>query len=236
MPCAEEGGAAMPSTRASPRSDEQLAAPWITWFPLTVAGAPVGAIVGRSATRPDFEHERVEGATLFAQHTAALLDVSPAVTDSLTGLLNRRGFDERLSDEIERAFRADTGLTLVLADCDDLKAINDRGGHELGDRVLEALARCLESCKRAEDAAARIGGVRRRDARSDGGVGSRLRAAAANGAAHAVLPRRASRRRSASRRSRAMDGRPTTCSARRTVRSTRRSRTARRAPTRRDAS
>ena len=98
MPCAEEGGAAMPSTRASPRSGEQLAAPWITWFPLTVAGAPVGAIVGRSATRPDFEHERVEGATLFAQHTAALLDVSPAVTDSLTGLLNRRGFDERLSD------------------------------------------------------------------------------------------------------------------------------------------
>lgn len=146
--------------------DEQLAAPWITWFPLTVAGAPVGAIVGRSATRPDFEHERVEGATLFAQHTAALLDVSlalrreqrAAVTDSLTGLLNRRGFDERLSDEIGRAFRADTGLTLVLADCDDLKAINDRGGHELGDRVLEALARCLESCKRAEDAAARIGG------------------------------------------------------------------------------
>jgi diguanylate cyclase (GGDEF)-like protein len=45
-----------------------------------------------------------------------------------------------------------------LADCDDLKAINDRGGHELGDRVLEAFAHCLQSCTRTEDAAARIGG------------------------------------------------------------------------------
>jgi diguanylate cyclase (GGDEF)-like protein len=146
--------------------DEHLAAPWIVWFPLTVAGGSVGAIVGRATARPTFEHERAEGATLFAQHAAALLDVSlalrrqqrAAVTDALTGLLNRRGFDERLADELERALRTDGRLALVLADCDDLKSINDRGGHELGDRVLDAFARCLETCKRAEDAAARIGG------------------------------------------------------------------------------
>ena len=145
---------------------EHLATPWIVWFPLTVAGGSIGAIVGRAAGSPDYEHERVEGATLFAQHTAALLDVSltlrreqhAAVTDALTGLLNRRGFDEVLTDELERAARAGTAVTLVLADCDDLKAINDRGGHELGDSVLAAFASCLRSSKRARDAAARIGG------------------------------------------------------------------------------
>jgi diguanylate cyclase (GGDEF)-like protein len=145
---------------------EHFAAPWIVWFPLTVGGSYVGTIVGRLATQPDFEHERAEGATLFAQHAAALLDVSlalrreqhAAVTDALTGLLNRRGFDEQLSGELERATRTDSSVALVLADCDDLKAINDRGGHELGDRVLEAFATCVQACKRTEDAAARIGG------------------------------------------------------------------------------
>ena len=81
-----------------------------------------------------------------------------ATTDALTGLLNRRGFDERLAEELVRATRSGSTLALVLADCDDLKAINDRGGHELGDRVLEAFASCLRSTKRREDAAARIGG------------------------------------------------------------------------------
>jgi diguanylate cyclase (GGDEF)-like protein len=109
---------------------------------------------------------RVDGATLFAQHTAALLDVSlalrreqdAAVTDALTGLLNRRGFDVRLNQELERASHTGSGVALLLADCDDLKAINDRGGHELGDRVLEAFASCVRGCKRTQDAGARIGG------------------------------------------------------------------------------
>jgi diguanylate cyclase (GGDEF)-like protein len=140
--------------------------PWIVWFPLVVAGGSIGALIGRASARPEFEHERVEAAILFAQHAAALLDVSlalrreqrAAVTDALTGLLNRRGFDERLHDELERAALTDTGVALVLADCDDLKMINDRGGHELGDRVLQSFARCIGSNKRTEDAAARIGG------------------------------------------------------------------------------
>ena len=80
------------------------------------------------------------------------------MTDALTGLLNRRGFDEQLSEELERATRTGSSVAFVLPDCDDLKAVNDRGGHELGDRVLEAFATCLQSCKRAEDAGARIGG------------------------------------------------------------------------------
>jgi diguanylate cyclase (GGDEF)-like protein len=145
---------------------EHLATPWIVWFPLKVAGGSIGAIIGRVGVAPDIEHARAEGATLFAQHAAALLDVSlalrreqhAAVTDALTGLLNRRGFDERLAEELERAKHIGSSVTLVLADCDDLKAINDRGGHALGDRVLEAFAACLRSATRSEDAAARIGG------------------------------------------------------------------------------
>jgi diguanylate cyclase (GGDEF)-like protein len=142
------------------------AVPWAVWCPLIVAGGTIGAINGRAAERPVMEIDRVEAATLFAQHAAALLDVSlalrreqrAAMTDSLTGLLNRRGFDERLREELDRATRSGVDVTLVLADCDDLKAINDRGGHELGDRMLQSVARTIRAGKRAEDTAARIGG------------------------------------------------------------------------------
>jgi diguanylate cyclase (GGDEF)-like protein len=141
-------------------------APWLVWFPLRVAGAEIGAIVGRLSSALDLDHERVEAATLFAQHTGALIDVAltlrreqrAAVTDALTGLLNRRGFDERLHEEFDRVAHTDAPLTLVLVDCDGLKAINDTGGHELGDRVLQSIARCLRAHKRLEDVAARIGG------------------------------------------------------------------------------
>ena len=141
-------------------------APWAVRFPLRVAGGSIGAITGRSAGRPDHDMEGVEAATLFVQHAAALLDVSlalrrqqrAAVTDSLTGLLNRRGFDERLDEELERARRSRSSVALVVADWDDLKRVNDRGGHELGDRMLQSFAGLLRGAKRAGDTAARVGG------------------------------------------------------------------------------
>jgi diguanylate cyclase (GGDEF)-like protein len=108
----------------------------------------------------------MEAAILFAQHVAALLDVAQAlrrerraaVTDPLTGLLNRRGFDERLREELERAQRTGRPLALVVADCDDLKRINDASGHEQGDAVLQAIARVIRESKRSSDVAARLGG------------------------------------------------------------------------------
>lgn len=168
---------------------ENLPTPWIVWFPLTVVGASVGAIIGRAVRRPGLEHERVEAATLFAQHAAALLDVSlalrreqrAAVTDALTGLLNRRGFDETLREELDRATHSGASVALVVADCDDLKSINDRGGHGLGDRVLEAFAACLVGATRSADAPARIGGdefavvVPGADARAAADLAERLR-------------------------------------------------------------
>jgi diguanylate cyclase (GGDEF)-like protein len=115
---------------------------------------------------PVLDGEQAEAATLLAQQTAALIDVAQAlrrerraaVTDSLTGLLNRRGFDERLREEIGRASRTGRPLTLLLADCDDLKRINDGAGHEAGDRVLEAFASLLREQKRLTDIAGRLGG------------------------------------------------------------------------------
>jgi diguanylate cyclase (GGDEF)-like protein len=80
------------------------------------------------------------------------------VTDSLTGLLNRRGFEQRFREEIKRADRAGRELGVVILDCDGLKAINDRGGHQLGDSVLVRVARCLKAQKRAGDIAVRMGG------------------------------------------------------------------------------
>ena len=143
-----------------------LSTPWIAWFPLRIAGAEIGAIVGRAEQPPACDHDHLEAAKLFSQHAGALLDVAlalrreqrAAVTDSLTALLNRRGFDERLQDELERAAQAGTSVALVMVDCDGLKAMNDTGGHELGDRVLQAVAHCLQTNKRPEDVTARIGG------------------------------------------------------------------------------
>jgi diguanylate cyclase (GGDEF)-like protein len=81
-----------------------------------------------------------------------------STTDALTGLCNRRLFDSRLRDELERAARYGTPLTLLLIDVDKLKEINDRGGHEAGDAALRAVAQCLRDGCRTTDLAARYGG------------------------------------------------------------------------------
>ena len=134
-------------------------------LPLRVGGAPVGLLSGR-LTGPAPTKERLEAATLFAQHTAALIDVATAlrreqraaVTDQLTGLLNRRGFEERFQEELRRGARDEMPVSIVLCDCDGLKTMNDLRGHETGDALLELIASCLRTHKRVTDVAARIGG------------------------------------------------------------------------------
>ncbi len=134
-------------------------------LPLRVGGATVGILAGRlSGATPG--QEQIEAATLFAQHTAALIDVASAlrreqraaVTDQLTGLLNRRGFEERFQEELQRASRDDTPVSIVVCDCDGLKSMNDLHGHEMGDQLLELVASCLRTHKRVSDVAARFGG------------------------------------------------------------------------------
>jgi len=82
-----------------------------------------------------------------------------ATTDGLTGLANRRHFDERLQEEWARAKRDGTPLSLLLIDVDHFKKYNDQYGHQAGDGCLRSLARVLaEQAQRPADLAARYGG------------------------------------------------------------------------------
>jgi len=81
-----------------------------------------------------------------------------ARTDALTGLLNRRGFDERASLELARARREDGCVAVVAFDLDYFKRINDEWGHEVGDRVLVRTAAVLLAQSRDIDVVARFGG------------------------------------------------------------------------------
>jgi diguanylate cyclase (GGDEF)-like protein len=81
-----------------------------------------------------------------------------ASTDALTGLDNRRAFENGLAREIERARRMDVALTLALIDIDHFKRINDTWGHDAGDRVLHEVAATMRARLRRTDLVARIGG------------------------------------------------------------------------------
>ncbi|MEA2180293.1 MAG: hypothetical protein QOG77_3590, partial [Solirubrobacteraceae bacterium] len=81
-----------------------------------------------------------------------------SVTDELTGLFNRRRFDEVLDTEVERAKRFGQSMALVLLDIDDFKLVNDTYGHQQGDVVLREVARVLRESCREIDEPARYGG------------------------------------------------------------------------------
>ena len=80
-----------------------------------------------------------------------------AITDPLTGLLNRRKFEQVLEKEVTRARRYGP-LSLLIVDLNLFKQVNDRYGHQAGDEVLKSVAGLLRSCCRETDACARIGG------------------------------------------------------------------------------
>jgi two-component system cell cycle response regulator len=81
-----------------------------------------------------------------------------ADTDDLTRLPNRRVFDERLLQEIQRASRYKHELSLMLADIDHFKRFNDAHGHQKGDEVLMRVARIFKAMTRTSDLVARYGG------------------------------------------------------------------------------
>ncbi len=81
-----------------------------------------------------------------------------AITDALTGLLNRTSFDEIVQREVMRSKRLDQPLSLVLFDLDDLKRINDEAGHLAGDYYLREFAALLRRITRGFDFIFRLGG------------------------------------------------------------------------------
>ena len=113
-----------------------------------------------------FTDEQRMTATSLASHAAIALENArlhriverQALVDGLTGIANRRQCEEALVSEISRADRLGTPLTLVLADLDDFKAINDAHGHATGDDVLREFAAVLRATVRDSDLAGRWGG------------------------------------------------------------------------------
>ncbi len=81
-----------------------------------------------------------------------------AVTDQLTGLLNRKTLDPSLDRAVQQSLRTDTPMTLIALDLDNFKSVNDTFGHEAGDKVLHAVGSTLRKRLRGSDHVFRLGG------------------------------------------------------------------------------
>jgi diguanylate cyclase len=78
--------------------------------------------------------------------------------DPLTGIANRKSFEERFAQQIAQKPRAESSVVMLLWDLDDFKAVNDSYGHRAGDRVLQSVSACFMAAVRGNDFVARIGG------------------------------------------------------------------------------
>ena len=113
------------------------------WLIVVTMLTGVGGLISRLQARVD-------------ELVARLSDT--ARRDPLTGLLNRRGFEERLEAELARATRSERPVGLIVGDLDYFKAVNDQLGHPAGDAVLLRVAKLLASICRRGDTVARLGG------------------------------------------------------------------------------
>jgi diguanylate cyclase (GGDEF)-like protein len=132
-------------------------------LPLTASGERFGTLelVGDSFS----EEQRMNAASLAAHAVVALENARlhgmverQALVDGLTGLANRRAASDALHAEVARAERLETPLSVVLADLDEFKEVNDVHGHAVGDEVLRVVAEVLRETLRESDVAGRWGG------------------------------------------------------------------------------
>jgi diguanylate cyclase (GGDEF)-like protein len=98
-------------------------------------------------------HEELEGLRERVKSAEALADADPLVP-----LRNRRSFVRELERMIAYAERQEHSVALLMLDVDDLKPINDRGGHAAGDAAIQQVAATLIDCTRASDLLGRLGG------------------------------------------------------------------------------
>jgi diguanylate cyclase (GGDEF)-like protein len=99
-------------------------------------------------------HERIDRARRFNERALA----KSASVDVLTGVFNRRAFDQHCEEELVRCRRSGQPLSLVMMDIDYFKRVNDTGGHPIGDLVLTRTARLVKGHVRAIDTVGRLGG------------------------------------------------------------------------------
>jgi diguanylate cyclase (GGDEF)-like protein len=154
---------------ADPAEVEQLRRTndkWMVMFPLVAKGESIGLVelISRQAERP--RPERLELARSMANEAAMALENAKLYEDArkladhdhLTGFVNHRFVHERIGEELVRAQRSGSPVSLLMIDLDDFKLVNDTFGHLFGDRVLVWAAELIRSSLRLSDVPARYGG------------------------------------------------------------------------------
>jgi diguanylate cyclase (GGDEF)-like protein len=157
----------MPRTPGAPDSSDAVSAIYV---PLKFGPDIIGVLSVQSASSNAYDEADVdllETCALYLAvrvHDARQESVNRALqglvsSDGLTGVANRRTFDERLVSEWERCVKTRTEMAIVFVDVDYFKAFNDSYGHIAGDACLQQVARALGACvKRTNDVLARYGG------------------------------------------------------------------------------
>lgn len=123
--------------------------PWWMWLIIGLAFT-AAAVAGVAAVRSARQARLREGEVAMV--------TADAITDPLTGILNRRGFTNVAQRELERAQRYGHPLALAFVDVRGLKTVNDTRGHQAGDELLKQVAALLTASSRSHDVVGRIGG------------------------------------------------------------------------------
>jgi diguanylate cyclase (GGDEF)-like protein len=132
--------------------------------PLLVGGEVIGSVLVASTTpinntaRRRLRESVAQAAPIVANQRNLTLAQMHAVRDTLTGLPNRRAADETLARMAAQADRTSAPLAAIMIDLDHFKRLNDRHGHQAGDKALALVARIIRLTIRASDFAARFGG------------------------------------------------------------------------------
>ena len=135
-----------------------------TCQPLLVGGEVIGSVLVErrgpldKQERRQFDESVTKAAPVLANLRNLSIAQAQAVTDSLTGLPNKRAFDDAFKRMLAQAGRNASPLSVLLLDLDRFKEVNDAYGHERGDEVLAALGAMLKAQLRAGDFPARYGG------------------------------------------------------------------------------
>jgi diguanylate cyclase (GGDEF)-like protein/PAS domain S-box-containing protein len=160
---------AFPDVLSEPDWKPQEITQWIRSYavaPILARGRIIGFLNLDSAIPGYFNQEMADRLQAFADQASIAIenarlyeDVQDlAITDSLTGLFNRRGLFQLGEREVTRSQRFQHPLAVLMVDIDNFKSVNDTYGHQTGDRVLAVLAACLRSQVRNVDLLARYGG------------------------------------------------------------------------------
>jgi len=135
-------------------------------IPLISFGQTLGVLTLHSSKRNDFRESELQSLESVADICANSIQNAHyvervkqlAYLDGLTGIFNRRFFELRIMEEIERARRYGTGMAVIMADIDQFKRLNDEFGHLLGDEVLRQVSSIFHQQVRKIDIVCRYGG------------------------------------------------------------------------------